>query len=165
MRREDRSSILVLSSRRPRRVRLHRRWVSPHFMAVPLFVPGGRSFVPAWACRTGRAEGAVKAGRRTGLPLASMLPGHVLTAPSTARGSGWAVRHRIGLVACEGAPLVENRPCDAGELVGQRNGKHVVVESLLRRFNPRFEPVAFPMRWPNLDQHDPGRLNEQGAQI
>jgi hypothetical protein len=26
-----------------------------------------------------------------------------------------------------------------------------VVESLLRRFNPRFEPIAFPTGWPNLD--------------
>jgi hypothetical protein len=48
-------------------------------------------------------------------------------------------RHRIGLVAPEGAPLVENRPRDASELVGERNGEHIVVESLLRRLNPRFE--------------------------
>jgi hypothetical protein len=86
-----------------------------------------------------------------------MLPGRALTAPSTARTSRWAGRHCIGLVAREGAPLVENRPRDAGELVGERNGEHVVVESLLRRFNPSFEPIAFPVLGPELDQHDPGR--------
>jgi hypothetical protein len=40
-----------------------------------------------------------------------------------------------------------------------------VVESLLRRFNPRFETIAFPLLWPKLDQDDPRRLNEQDAQI
>ena len=36
---------------------------------------------PVFACarKTGRAQGVVKAGRRAGLPLASMLPGHALT--------------------------------------------------------------------------------------
>src|SRR6516165_10434084 len=31
------------------------------------------------------------------------------------------------------------------------------------RFDPRFEPVALPALW--LDQHDPGRLYEQNAQV
>ena len=74
-------------------------------------------------------------------------------------------RHRIALIAREGAPFVENRPGDAGELVGQRNGEHVVVQSLFCRFDPRPEAIAFPMLRPELDQHDPGRLNEQGTQI
>jgi hypothetical protein len=47
----------------------------------------GCSFVRAWRpflrpglrVQTGRAQGVVKAGRRAGLPLASMLPGHALT--------------------------------------------------------------------------------------
>jgi hypothetical protein len=57
---------------------------------VPLFVPGGCSFVAA---------------------------------PSTARGLPRTGRHRIGLDAREGAPLVENRPRDARKLIGQRNAK------------------------------------------
>ena len=35
--------------------------------AVPLFVPGGRSFVPACGCTGAPRAGAVKAGRRDGL--------------------------------------------------------------------------------------------------
>src|SRR5262249_43321325 len=117
---------------------------SPHLIAVPLFVPGGRSFVPTCACRRAARKGRSRLAVGRALPLASVLPGHALTAPSTARGSRWMGRHRIGLVAPEGAPLVENRPRDANELVGERNGEHIVVESLLRRLNPRFEPIAFP---------------------
>src|SRR5215471_7830819 len=47
--------------------------------------------------------------------------------------------------------LVENRPRGAGELVGQRDGEHIVVEPLLRRLNPRFEPIALPLLRPELD--------------
>src|SRR6516164_3622544 len=61
-----------------------------------------------------------------------------------AQGSRWTGRHRIGFDAREGAPFVEYRPCDAGELVGECNGEHVVVQSLLRRLDPRFEPIALP---------------------
>ena len=64
-----------------------------------------------------------------------------------------------------GATAGENGPGDAGELVGQRNGEHVVVQPLFRRLDPRLEPIALPMLWPELEQHDPGRLNEEGAQI
>ena len=74
-------------------------------------------------------------------------------------------RHRIGLDAREGAPLVENRPRDAGKFIGQRNGEHVVVQSLLCCLDPRFEPIAFHCLGPSFDQHDPGRLNEESAQI
>src|SRR5262249_48935942 len=130
MRREDRFSIVVLSSCRPRRANGDQTTslVTPHF-ALLLCSCCGRSFVPAWACRRSRA------GRQG------------------SRGSG---RHCIGLDAREGAPLVENRPGDAGELVGQRNGEHVVVQPLFRRLDPRLEPIALPMLWPELDQHDPG---------
>jgi hypothetical protein len=37
--------------------------IAPHFIAVPLFVPGGRSFVPACACRRAAHRG------RQGWPL------------------------------------------------------------------------------------------------
>jgi hypothetical protein len=70
MRREDRSSIVVSSSRRPWRVKvLAMSSIAPFLRAVPLFVPGGRSFVPA--CGKGGAPraGAVKAGRRAYLAV------------------------------------------------------------------------------------------------
>jgi hypothetical protein len=44
-----------------------------------------------------------------------------------------------GLDALEGAPFVKNRPGDAGELVGERNRQHVVVEALLGSLDPRLE--------------------------
>src|ERR1700745_751802 len=124
--------------------------MAPHFMAVPFFAPGGRSLVPARAC---------SGGALTPTPRPAAWWGE----QRGARGSGWTGRHHIGLDAREAAPLVENRPRDAGELLSQRNGEHIVVESLLRRFDPRFEPIAFPLLGPELDQHDPGGLNEQGA--
>jgi len=96
-------------------------------MAVPLFVPGGRSFVPACACGRAARKGPSRLAVAQALPLASMLPGRALTAPSTAQGSRWTGRHRIGVDARKGTPLVENRPRDAGELVGERNGEHIVV--------------------------------------
>src|SRR5262249_820830 len=75
----------------------------------------------------------------------------VVTAPGTARGSRGLGRRRIGgRDAREGAPLVENRPGDAGELVGQRNGEHVVVQPLFRRLDPRLEPVALRCFGPSL---------------
>ena len=74
MRREDRSSIVVSSSRKPRRGQTN--YVIDKLLillcAVPLFAPGGRSFVPALRVQTRRAQGAVKAGRRA--CLASRVP-------------------------------------------------------------------------------------------
>src|SRR5215475_8013397 len=135
---------------------------SPYFCS---FVRAWRPFLrPDLRLQTRRAQGRSRLAVAQALPLASMLPGHALTAPSTARGLRCTGRHRIGLVAREGASLVENRPGDSGELVGQRNSEHVVVQSLLRRLDPRLEPIAFPLLG-ELDQHDPGRLNEQDTQI
>ena len=71
----------------------------------------------------------------------------------------------IGLDAREGAPLVKNRPGDARELVGERDRHHVVVQALPCGLDPRLEPVGVLMLWPDLDQHNPGSLNEQAAQI
>jgi Phage capsid family len=88
-----------------------------------------------------------------------------LTGLSTARCSDRSGRYRIPPDTFEVALLVENRPGDAGELVGERNRQHVVVQSLLCRFDPRFESIALPMLWPELDQHDPGRLHKQDAQV
>jgi hypothetical protein len=136
----------VSSSRRPRRVRAVGYVIdSSSLRTVPLFVPGGRSFIPACACRRAARKGPSRLAVALALPLAPALPGHALTAPSTARGSSRSGCHRISLDALEGAPLVENRPGDAGELVGKRNRQHVVVQSFLGGFNPRFEAIALPL--------------------
>src|SRR5258705_13953888 len=64
-RREDRSSIVVSSSRRARRVRvLITSSIASWLGAVPLFVPGGRSFVPTCGCRGAPRAGTVEVGRR-----------------------------------------------------------------------------------------------------
>src|SRR5438552_13363095 len=131
---------------------------------VPLFVPSGRSFVPTCGCRDAPRAGPVKVGRRACLASRASVARPRLDGPSTARGLSGSVRF-LGLGALEGAPFVKNRPGDAGELVGERNRQHVVVEALLGSLDPRLEPVAVPMLWPDLDQHDPGGLHEQSAQI
>jgi hypothetical protein len=137
---------LVSSSRRPRRVRTVGYVIdSSSLHAVPLFVPGGRSFVPACACRRAARKGTSRLAVALALPLAPALPGHALTGPSTARGSSRSGRSRISLDALEGASLVENRPGDAGELVGKRNRQHVVVQSFLGGLNPRLESIALPL--------------------
>jgi hypothetical protein len=101
---------------------------SSSFRAVPLFVPCSRSFVPTCGCRRAARKEPSRLAVARALPCASMRPGHALTGPRTARRSSRLGRHRIGgLDARKGAPLVENRPGDAGELVGQRNGEHVVM--------------------------------------
>ena len=60
---------------------------------------------------------------------------------------------------------MEYRPGDPGEFVSERDRQHIAVQALLRRLDPRLEPVALPSLWLDLDQHDPGGLNEQRAQI
>ena len=65
----------------------------------------------------------------------------------------------MALHALEGAPFVENRPGDTGELIGERNRQHVMVQPLVCCLDPGFEPVALPILWPNPGQHDPGCLN------
>jgi hypothetical protein len=106
---------------------------------------------PGLRVQTRRAQGPSRLAVALVLRLASCCQATPCTGPSTARGSRWTGGHRIGLDAREGASLVENRPRDAGELVGQRNGEHVVVQSPLRRLDPGLEPIAFPMLWPDLD--------------
>src|SRR6516165_6485659 len=63
----------------------------------------------------------------------------------------------------ECSTMSQDVPSDAGELVGQRNGKDVVMQPLLGRFEPRLEPVTIPA--PRLDKYDPRGLNEQNAQV
>ena len=48
----------------------------------------------------------------------------------------------MGLDALESASLVEHRPGDAREFVGERDRQDVAVQALLGRLDPRPEPVA-----------------------
>jgi hypothetical protein len=82
------------------------------------------------------SRSAVAAGRRAQqLSRLAALCGHpqglVLTVPSTVPRSCKLGRRRTRLHAFECALLVENRPCNAGKLVGQRNRQHFVVQSPL----------------------------------
>src|SRR5215510_3471025 len=61
--------------------------------------------------------------------------------------------------------MSKNAPSNAGELIGEGDGEDVVVQPFLGRLEPRLEPIALPMLWPDPDQHNPGRLDEQGTQI
>jgi hypothetical protein len=56
-------------------------------------------------------------------------------------------------------PRPKHCPGYAGQLVGERDRQHVVVQPPLGRFDPRFEPVAFPAF--RFHQSDPGCLDEQ----
>src|SRR6202051_4548492 len=125
----------------------------------------GRSFVPARRTSIASRAGAVKAGRRAGLAARSgvALPAAPLTAPSTARGSSGSDACIVGPRQLEGASFGQHRPGDAGKLVGERDREHVVLQPPLGGFDPGFEPVTFPVLYP--DQHDPCRLHEQNAQV
>ena len=57
--------------------------------------------------------------------------------------------------------MSENAPCDARQLVGERDGEDVVVQPLPGRLESGLEPVALPTH--GLDQHNPSRLYEQDA--
>ena len=123
-------------------------------------------FVPIGAVPSSRP--AIAAGRRAqGLSRLAALCGHpqglALTAPSTVPRSCKLGRRRARLHALECALLVENRPCNAGKLVGQRDRQHIVVQSFFGGVDPGFEPV--PVSVLDLDQHDPSRLHEQSPQI
>src|SRR6202048_5296708 len=124
----------------------------------------GRSFVPA--CRTSIAS---RAGARSrpavalGLRRAPALPGCALTAPSTARGSSGSDACIVSPRQLESASFSPHRPGDAGKLVGERDRQHVGVQPPLGGFDPGFEPITFPVLYP--DQHNPCRLHEQNAQV
>src|SRR6202162_1912898 len=123
----------------------------------------GRSFVPARRRRSRRAQGRSRPAVALGLRLAPALPGCALTAPGTARGSSGAGGCIVGPRQLEGASFSQHRPGDAGKLVGERDREHVVVQPPLGGFDPGFEPVTFPVLYP--DQHNPCRLHEQNAQV
>jgi hypothetical protein len=62
-----------------------------------LFVPGGRSFVPACDRQLAARKGPSRLAVALSLRLAPVLLGHALTAPSTARRSSRSGRHRAAL--------------------------------------------------------------------
>src|SRR4030095_880215 len=136
--------------------------IAPHFA---LFLCSCLAVVPS--SRPARADAprarAVKAGRRAVLTSCSIAARLRLDGPERAASIKQVGRHLICLDALEGAPLVENRPGGAGELVGERNRQHVVVQSFLGGFDPRFEAIALPTLY--LDQHNPRGLHEQNAQV
>src|SRR3974377_1145595 len=105
--------------------------------AVPSSRPAGAG--------TRRAQGASRLAVAISLSLAPGFPGHALTVLSTARQS--SSPGRIGFDALERAPLVEHRPGNAGELVGERNRQHIAMQALLGRLDPRPEPIALPSLW------------------
>src|ERR1700681_4068154 len=114
--------------------------------------------------RSRRAQGRSRPAVALGLRQALALPGRALTAPSTARGSrGLDDVCIVGPRQLEGASFSQHRPGDAGKLVGERDRQHVVVQPPLGGFDPRFEPVTFPVLYP--DQHNPCRLHKQNAQV
>jgi hypothetical protein len=61
--------------------------------------------------------------------------------------------HGLKLAGLEDATASWHAPCDACELVGERDGKHVGMQSPLRSCNPLLEPVTLPDL--RLDQDDP----------
>jgi hypothetical protein len=137
---------LVSSSRRPRQV----KGVGLAHQTTPRlgcsFVRASRPFLrPDLCVPRRRAQGRSRLAVALALPGALPLPGHALTGPSTARALSWSGCDLTHLDALEGAPFVENRPGDAGELVGERDRQHVVVQPLLGRLDPRPEPIALPL--------------------
>ena len=114
------------------------------------------SFVRAWrpflrpglqVQRRAARKGPSRLAVAMTLRLAPVFPGHALTGLSTARGSSRSGRCCIGLDALEGTAVVENRPGDAGELVGERDRQHVVVQPLFGGLDPGLEAIAFPLLW------------------
>ena len=146
MRREDRSSIVVSASRRPRRVKVLATSFDSSLALCCSFVCALRLFLRPGLRMHRRAARRGRQGwpSRLCLRLAATLPGHALMGPSTARGSSRLGRRLIGPDALEGTPVVENRPGDAGEFVGKRNRQHVVVQPLFRRLDPGLEAHSGP---------------------
>src|SRR5215472_10911983 len=63
----------------------------------------------------------------------------------------------------EVAPMGEDAPGDASQLVGERDRQHVVMQAPSGGLDPGFEPVTLPAA--RLDQNGPRRLDEQDAQV
>src|SRR6266702_8671986 len=97
----------------------------------------------------------------------SSISSHPLADLGRIEAQGYIIACSLG--GCCDLPRLEtpatskNAPGDARQLVGERDGEHVVVQPLLGRLEPGLEPVALPAL--GLDQYDPRRLDEQDAQV
>jgi hypothetical protein len=113
-RREDRSP-LRLASRRPRRVSrcLYHRCL----VRFPWF-DRGLSLVPTCASPGSRAQGRSRLAVAPSSPRSPARPGHALTGPSTAPGSGGLGCGIIRPLRCERASSGQHRPRDTGQFVG-----------------------------------------------
>ena len=158
---EDRSSIVVSSSRRARRGKGIDYVIDSLLVLRCSFVRAWRPFLRPDLRVQRCAARRDRQGWPSRLPCLSRQRCHALTGPSTARGSSRS--GRIGLDALKGAAVVENRSGNAGQLVGERDRQHVAVQALLGGLDPGFEAIAFPLLWLDLDQHHPGGLNKQLA--
>src|SRR5260370_32054067 len=160
---------LVSSSSRPRLETVDRvtSSLAPHtcssFRPVPLFEPRAVPSSRPAERRSRRAQGRSRPAVALGLRLAPALPGCALTAPSTARGSSGSDPRIVDPRQLEGASLSQHRPGDAGKLLGERDRQHVVVQPPLGGSDPGFEPLPFPVLYP--DQHNPCRLHKPNAQV
>src|SRR5215468_1347204 len=144
-RREDRSSVVVSSSRKTRRVRFGDYVIDSLPPGFALFLCSCLAAVPSSrpaGAEVRRAQGPSGLAVARALPFAPAWPGHALTGPSTARGLSGLGCVFTSLDALEGASLVKNGPGDAGEPVGERDRQHVGVEAFLCGLDPRLEPVA-----------------------
>ena len=53
--------------------------------------------------------------------------------------------HGLKLAGLEDAIASQHAPCDACELVGERDGKHVAVQPLLGRLDPTLKPMTLQL--------------------
>src|SRR6266487_3439805 len=97
----------------------------------------------------------------------SSISSHPLADLGGLEASGYIIAGSLD--GCRDFPRLEvpamskNAPSDARQLVGERDGEHVVVQPLLGRLEPGLEPMALPAL--GLDQHNPRRLDEQDPQV
>jgi hypothetical protein len=120
-----------------------------------------RSLLIGLSCREAVPWACTCAGHYAQRP--SRLTGTVAFVPAPAVCRPWRSRARChpgwGPAI---ALLVENRPGDTGELIGERDCEQVVVRPLSHGFARRLAAVARPTLRPD-DRH-PGRLHEPRAQ-
>jgi hypothetical protein len=76
-------------------------------------------------------------------------------------GSGWLGRGLIDLPHLEGPAASQHAPGDAGELVGEGDCQHVVMQPFPGHLEPGLEPVALF----SLISTTPRRLHEQNSQV
>ena len=154
----------VSSSRRPRQVTGFGLRHGLSLILCGSFVRAWRPFLrPGLRVQTGRAQGVVKAGRRAGLPLASMLPGHALT-------EAQQVLH----ARCNW-PLTSALPVTPDDSVDKKRSKHYRRRfvSLACQNEPAAPPRSYllleiarvvglpvgPARVPHFGDNNPCRLN------